>query len=234
MPSGSYTKTTWSSSVAITAKRMNHLETQYEEIEYLVNNHQHDTSHYKKTESDSKFYHAENMGGNSSADADLLDGQHVSALIGTGLPAGAILMWSGSDGNIPYGWAVCNGQIVNGYQTPDLRDRFVIGAGGSLSPGATGGSTTITPSATLSAGGHSLTVDEIPAHTHAYADKYVTGSVSRYCVTNTSKAGTETSRSTTTAATGSGAAHSHPGNISFSQNSNLPPYYVLYFIMKVI
>ena len=47
----------------------------------------------------------------------------------TMLPSGVICMWSGSINSIPSGWALCNG--ANG--TPDLRDRFVIGAGGSRS-----------------------------------------------------------------------------------------------------
>lgn len=63
-----------------------------------------------------------------------------------GVPSGAIMMWSGS--TAPTGWALCDG--TNG--TPDLRDRFVVGAGGSLA-GPTGGS-----------GSHSHTVS---GHTHS-------------------------------------------------------------------
>ena len=44
-------------------------------------------------------------------------------------PSGGIIMWSGSIDSIPSGWALCDGD--NG--TPDLRDRFVIGAGGDRS-----------------------------------------------------------------------------------------------------
>ncbi|MGJ0848633.1 hypothetical protein ACR77J_18340, partial [Tissierella praeacuta] len=53
--------------------------------------------------------------------------------IGSGVPKGAILMWSGSIANIPEGWALCDGN--NG--TPDLRDRFIVGAGRAYSIGAT-------------------------------------------------------------------------------------------------
>lgn len=42
---------------------------------------------------------------------------------------GMIVMWSGLENNIPVGWAVCNGQTVNNRKTPDLRNRFIIGAG---------------------------------------------------------------------------------------------------------
>ena len=44
-------------------------------------------------------------------------------------------MWNGVVGTIPAGWVLCDG--TNG--TPDLRDRFVPGAGGALAPGDTGG-----------------------------------------------------------------------------------------------
>ena len=48
---------------------------------------------------------------------------------------GIIALWSGTADNIPSGWALCDGN--NG--TPDLRDRFVLGAAGSVAPGGTGG-----------------------------------------------------------------------------------------------
>jgi len=69
----------------------------------------------------------------------------------TGVPPGAIVMWSGLLANIPSGWALCDGS--NG--TPDLRDRFILGAAVGENPGATGGSNSIT-----------LTTDQLPAHTH--------------------------------------------------------------------
>ena len=64
---------------------------------------------------------------------------------------GMIMMYTGS--TAPSGWAICNGQ--NG--TPDLRDRFIVGAGSAYSIGNTGGQNSVT-----------LTVNQIPAHTHTY------------------------------------------------------------------
>ena len=57
-----------------------------------------------------------------------------------------IILWSGSTGNIPSGWVLCNGSN----STPDLRDRFVVGAGNSYSVGATGGSNTATDTVSIS------------------------------------------------------------------------------------
>lgn len=53
----------------------------------------------------------------------------------TPVPTGGIIMWSGSIGAIPAGYVICDG--TNG--TPDLRDRFIVGAGNSYSVGNTGG-----------------------------------------------------------------------------------------------
>ena len=57
------------------------------------------------------------------------------------VPSGFIGMWSGSASTIPTGWALCDG--TNG--TPNLTDRFVLGAGKTYQPGATGGAATATP-----------------------------------------------------------------------------------------
>lgn len=81
--------------------------------------------------------------------------QRTAADLNNGpVPIGGIIMWSGTVANIPAGWALCDGQ--NG--TPDLRGRFVVGAGGAghpYQPGATGGSETVT-----------LTGANIPQHAH--------------------------------------------------------------------
>jgi hypothetical protein len=58
-----------------------------------------------------------------------------SSATGTTVPAGAIIMWSGSIGSIPSGYVICNGS--NG--TPDLRDSFIVGAGNNYGVGSTGG-----------------------------------------------------------------------------------------------
>ena len=63
-------------------------------------------------------------------------------VMGKLVPSGVILMWSGSTDTIPAGWALCNGQDG----TPDLTDRFILGAGKTYQPGTTGGAATVTPS----------------------------------------------------------------------------------------
>ena len=67
------------------------------------------------------------------------------------IPIGGVILWNDLIANIPTGWQLCDG--TNG--TPDLRDKFVVGAGSSYSVGDTGGSNQIT-----------LTSPELPSHTH--------------------------------------------------------------------
>ena len=66
--------------------------------------------------------------------------------------SGMIILWSGSTANIPSGFVLCNGSN----STPDLRNRFVVGAGSTYSPGNTGGANTVT-----------LSTAQIPSHSHS-------------------------------------------------------------------
>jgi hypothetical protein len=72
------------------------------------------------------------------------------------LPAGTIVMWYGSIATIPNGWHLCDGSAANGYITPDLRDKFVMGAGQNYAPKATGGTANIT---------------SVVAHNHSFTSK---------------------------------------------------------------
>lgn len=110
-----------------------------------------------------------------------------------------ICLWSGAIVDILAGWALCDGN--NG--TPDLRDRFVIGAGSTYAPGDSGGSIDHTHEFTGDGHAHSIpNVNACPgAQTHLCLD------------------GTET---------GSQAAAGTTDN-----NGTLPPYYALCYIMKL-
>lgn len=50
-------------------------------------------------------------------------------------PTGIICLWYGAIVDIPTGWTLCDGTAG----TPDLRDRFLVGAGSTYAPGAFGG-----------------------------------------------------------------------------------------------
>lgn len=83
--------------------------------------------------------------------------------ITSGIPSGGIIMWSGSTSNIPSGWTLCNGS--NG--TPNLIDRFVVGAGGAYNPNVIGGSANTT--LPLHTHGVSSTFYGQPMQTHSHA-----------------------------------------------------------------
>lgn len=73
---------------------------------------------------------------NSKINSELKTGTSI----GYGLiPRGCIVMWSGTIANIPTGWHLCDG--TNG--TPNLMDRFIVGAGMVYTPNTSGGSSTI-------------------------------------------------------------------------------------------
>lgn len=142
--------------------------------------------------------------------------------IPTQMPIRGIIMWSGSITEIPENWALCDGSIVNEIQTPDLRGRFLVGAGsdagegeifdvvtgavsGQYAPGDTGGETA-----------HQLTEAELASHNHSYQAP-VAGTV-----TTGSNVDIRSQTASTTGTAGSDHYH-----------ENRPPYYALAFIIKV-
>jgi hypothetical protein len=88
------------------------------------------------------------------------------------VPQGAILMWSGSIASIPTGWALCNGGTYaksdgsGNVTVPDLRDKFLVGAGSTYAVAATGGATSNTPTITVTNEAIALTTNQLPAHSH--------------------------------------------------------------------
>ena len=81
------------------------------------------------------------------------DNAKLDGAIAAAVPAGVIALWHGLASAIPAGWALCDGQ--NG--TPDLRGRFVVGAGGeAYAVGDTGGAATDTLSKQDRTGGSVL------------------------------------------------------------------------------
>ena len=150
---------------------------------------------------------------------------------GNAFVAGMIMLWSGSSATIPSGWLLCDGSN----STPDLRNRFVVGATSTYAVGATGGSA------------DAITV----AHTHTgtTTTASLTGSLGQ----QGDRAGIATasgifSGSGTTSYAGNtqagalpaiitlDASHNHTFTTdstgSSGTNANLPPYYALCYIMK--
>ena len=131
----------------------------------------------------------------------------VRSVPAAALPSGCVVIWSGEKTKIPDGWALCDG--TNG--TPDLRNRFVLGAGGSYTVRATGGSEEVT-----------LTVDQMPSHTHPLqATSAVTsGGSMDISIQRVQRVPVDIDATTKSA----GSSKPHP---------NMPPYYALCYIMKI-
>jgi hypothetical protein len=137
----------------------------------------------------------------------------------TPIPAGGIFLWSGSIGSIPAGYVLCNGS--NG--TPDLRDRFVVGAGSTYAVDGTGGSA----NAIVVSHTHTASVTD-PGHTHGIfepgsgaASQSGAGEVRMFQTLTATSASNTTGISVTNASAGTSGT-----------NANLPPYYALCYIMK--
>lgn len=126
------------------------------------------------------------------------------------VPKGAIIIWSGSVKNIPSGWVLCDGSEEG---IPDLRDRFVLGAGNNYAVGAKGGESE-----------HTLTVDEMPSHSHKYTSPLKGNDNNGMANGNHYN----------------GETFMHPtidgeetGSIGGSQpHNNMPPYYALCYIIR--
>ena len=161
----------------------------------------------------------------------------ISGSGGGVVPVGGIIIWSGAQNAIPTGWALCDGSSGR----PDLRNRFVIGAGSSYSVGSTGGfSDAINIShthTTNSTGSHAHGVSD-PGHLHSYlrTTNFASGGGDAsnrrapFQETSTNTAGNYTGISIS-----SGGSHSHSVNASGSSGTgrNLPPYYALCYIIKL-
>jgi hypothetical protein len=151
-------------------------------------------------------------------DSEMLPRQQITSVgyaftAGNGIPQGGIIMWSGAVDQIPEGWALCDGverTLPTGIKItpPNLKDRFVVGAGGGYAVAATGGSTT-----------------KDISHTHTYS-----GTTSDTSATRGIEDGNDHK------VTNNDHKHTYSGTTSVGGSTSLnilPPYYALAFIMKL-
>ena len=142
--------------------------------------------------------------------------------------SGMIMLWSGSTGSIPSGWVLCNGSN----STPNLTDRFVVGAGGSIyGPNDTGGSA----DSTLPTHNHSATssvTDPSHAHLSAQGTEFPIYAVSGTATGPSGRRDGDPHGKTEAVTTGISVSTSIANAGSGPTNTNLPPYYALAYIMK--
>ena len=161
------------------------------------------------------------------------------------VPVGGIIMWTKAtppDGGSWSGyksahWAICNGQN----DTPDLRGRFVVG----INNDTTGKTSSRSEYASWSTGGDesvTLTYEQMPVHTHLYRqDSDLAGSVSGW---NVNPNGVVTEKGDGFSGSGGygrivrtgtagGDSTDYVGGTTTSAHENRPPYYALYYIMRI-
>ena len=145
----------------------------------------------------------------------------TTAFVHDVLPKGIIMLWSGSTASIPFGWALCNGSS----STPDLRDRFVVGAGSTYTVAATGG----TADAVVVSHVHTATSTVTdPGHVHNSIGA-IGGSSTGLSATDGDNA---LNIPTSSSVTGITVATTVATAGVSGTNQNLPPYYALCYIMK--
>ena len=150
----------------------------------------------------------------------------AGTFIGAGtIPIGGIIMWSGTIANIPTGWALCNGSNA----TPDLRNRFVVGAhsdgAGGAGPGFNADNGTLssnyTPGNTGGETAHQLSIPELASHSHTFSPDPVVGRAGQFSATQGNQP-----------LSAHDAVIGNTGGDKFHENR--PPYYALAFIMRTV
>jgi hypothetical protein len=161
------------------------------------------------------------------------------------LVPGMVMMWSVASGDLPGGWVECNGAVWtrgNGsfLTAPDLRDRFVKGAIiqtdiETTAPGgkhiANGEKDTVIASQEVTIDNHSLTIAQMPPHTHTYErydNRSNAGSGSSYPTRQS-----DIQTSSTGGSSGVVQGHNHGGRTTSKTFDNEPEHYILMFIIFV-
>ena len=143
-----------------------------------------------------------------------------------GVPSGSIILWSGAANAVPAGYVLCDGTN----STPNLQNRFVVGAGDTYAVGAAGGSA----DATLPSHTHTGSIGTAGAHTHLLPHNFDSGNAGNYISGNDGP--NNISGSANQSPMDSAGDHTHTLSInsagSSATNANLPPYYALCYIMK--
>lgn len=142
---------------------------------------------------------------------------------GNAFVAGMIMLWSGSSASIPSGWLLCDGTN----STPDLRNRFVVGAGSTYAVNATGGSA----DAIVVSHTHTATVTD-PGHFHSLPNSTEAQAGGDNGGTATTDAGSTRTPTMSTNSKVTGITVSNSTTGSSGTNANLPPYYALCYIMR--
>ena len=146
------------------------------------------------------------------------------------------------NGNVaPPGWALCDGRTIKGYKTPDLRGRFVLGSGkpNNNNNGKWDGNSAGYPSGYHFRTGqrsgewkHRLNQNEIPPHNHVFpGDDWIRAGHGKGGWTNRTTGGFN--YDARSALGGAGRIYRTSDSGGNQPHNNMPPYYVLTYIVKL-
>ena len=128
------------------------------------------------------------------------------------------------------GWVLCDGgSDGKGGTVPDLRGRMIMGVSDAYKAGSTGGSANHSHSLSGTVGETTLSVEQMPSHTHGY--RKVT-SWNGWNGTNDGNDCKPPKDGQPTDATGSSQPHTHILEGASGEAKILPPYYALSFVMR--
>ena len=160
-------------------------------------------------------------------------GAGLAPVWNSGFTTGMIMLWSGSKISTPTGWHICDG--TNG--TPNLKGRFIVGAGTTYDVNETGGSA----NAVLVSHNHTVSggTNSAGSHVHSLLLSGFNQAEPRAAAKIT--AGNDGYQQSGAAgnylSTAGAHTHSWSGTTSAKgesgTNKNLPPYYALCYIMKL-
>lgn len=143
------------------------------------------------------------------------------------VPVGGIIIWTKPELPDNEHWAVCDGSTNKNYigKLPDLRARFVVGvnpANADYELNATGGAETVT-----------LTTDQIPGHRHYYAGDDELEGIETTLDCTSSAGSTDKHYDADSKMSGKSKVYKTSSTGGGKSHENRPPYYALYYIMRV-
>lgn len=147
------------------------------------------------------------------------------------VPPGTITIWTQNTGDIPSGWALCDG----GNGTPNLLGKFVKGvSGASSSPGSGGGQAAYTLSESqMSSHSHGGSTNSSGSHNHGIRTRTGTSSSS----SGYARPVDWPNRSSSTGTNSRNTSHSHSMTMNPTGGSssidNIPSYMEVCYIMKL-
>lgn len=169
--------------------------------------------------------------GTSSPSAELEVNGRIKDKTGFLTPVGGIMMYTGSSSNFDktgkglstsdvQGWAICNGKN----STPNLTDRFIVGAGSSYAVKKTGGANSV-----------KLTESQMPKHKHTYTDSHgeAYDQILKRNRNGKAEAWDDSCNSKNTARPNLRWNCTMPTAGGSKSHENRPPYYAVYYIMKL-